>query len=195
MSGVSRRGFVQGITAALPVLVLPGRAEADAGAGAGVQTPLDDGLLRALAEVVLPSEPGAGREQVVAAFQSWLAAYEPVAERSHGYGTAEIEYLPADPAPGWNAQLRALDVEAERRHGRGFAALDVAQRRALVERQVSGNRLPPPLEAGHVALGLLAWWCDTPAAHDLAYGARIAPRTCRPLVTSSDAPALLDGGA
>lgn len=192
MSGLSRRGFVKGMAAALPVLSLPG----EAGAEPRTEAPLDDALLRALADVVLPSEVGdAGKAQAVAAFQAWLAAYEPVAERNHGYGTGDIEYLPADPSPGWNAQLRALDLESQRRHGSGFVALDVAPRRALVERHVAGNRLPSPIEADHVALGLLAWWCDTPGAHDLAYRARIAPRTCRPLATSSDAPASLDGDA
>lgn len=185
---ISRRGFVQGVAAGLPVLVLPG-------AGSGAHR-LDELLLRALAEVVLPSELGAaGVAQAVAAFQSWLAAYEPVAERSHGYGTGEIEYLPADPAPGWGAQLTALDVESVRRFSRGFIAIDTAERRTLVERHVRGNRLPSPIEADHVAVGLLAWWCDTPAAHDLAYRARIAPRTCRSLSAAHAEPVPLDGGA
>lgn len=188
MSDLSRRGFVKGMVAGLPVLSLPAAAGA-----AGPQTPLDDALLRALAEVVLPS--AADLPSAVAGFQSWLAAYQPVAERSHGYGTAEIEYTPADPAPGWSAQLRALDLEAHTRHGMGFAALDVGRRRVLVERQIGGSRLPSPLEANHVALGLLAWWCDSPAAHDLAFGARIAPRTCRPLAASPDRPAALEGDA
>jgi hypothetical protein len=50
---------------------------------------------------------------------------------------------------------------------------------------VSGDRLPAPLAAGHVALALLAHWASSPAAWDLAYGARITPATCRPL---ADAP-------
>jgi hypothetical protein len=192
MSDLSRRGFVKGALA-LPVVGMPISAAPEM----PTQTPLDDALLRALADVVLPAELGDARiAAAVAAFQSWLGGYEPVAERNHGYGTGEISYLPPDPAPGWAAQLRALDLEATKRHGQGFADADREARHALVVRHLSGERgarLPAPLEAGHVALGLLAWWCDSPGAHDLAYRARIAPNACRPLAASPEQPSPMEG--
>jgi hypothetical protein len=117
---------------------------------------LDRATLVAVGEVVLPGELGAtGRASAVDAFVAWVAGYEPVAERMHGYGYADVRYLPPDPAPGWRAQLEGLELLARRSR------------------------------AGHVALALLAHWASSPAAWDLAYGARITPASCRPL---GDAP-------
>lgn len=184
MGRVSRRTFLQ-TAAALPVLAAPAVAATSAPAQ---QPMLDPVLLRALAHTVLPSELGeAGIERAAAGFGRWVAAYEPVAEADHGYGTDALEYLPAHPGPGWAAQLQALDLEARRRSGRGFAELDHAARQELVRRHLAGERSLPRIEgARHVALGLLAWWVATPEATDLAYRARIAKETCRPL---ADAPA------
>ena len=191
MSELSRRGFVKGVAAALPVLAVPARVHA--------QTPLDAALLQAVAEAVLPSELGAdGIARATQAFQAWLAAYEPVAERSHGYGTAELDYLPPDPAPGWSAQLQALDLEAQRRHGGGFISMDVEARRVLLMRHMSserGPRLPDPLEARHVAVGLLAWWCASPAAADLCHRASIGRQSCRPLSSVMERPATRGTGS
>jgi hypothetical protein len=139
--------------------------------------------------VVLPGEIGeAGRARAVDAFVAWIAGYEPVAERMHGYGYAEVRYLPSDPAPGWRAQLEGLDLLARRTRGRAFAALGAAERQALVEGAlagVAGDRLPAPLAAPHVALALLAHWASGPEAWNLAFGAEITPTSCRPL---ADAP-------
>lgn len=191
MSELSRRGFVKGVAAALPVFAVPTRADA--------QTPLDAALLQAVAEVVLPTELGAdGIPRAARAFQEWLDAYEPVAERAHGYGTAELGYLPPDPAPGWSAQLQALDLEAQRRHGSGFTAIDVAARRSMLLRHMSserGERLPDPLEARHVAVGLLAWWCTSPGAADLCQRASIGRLSCRPLSSAAARPATLESGS
>ena len=203
MDSISRRGFVRAAAGALPVLSVPvaaglgaaacetARTAARAGAG------LDPGLLRALAAVVLPAELGeAGRESAVVAFETWLAAYEPVAEREHGYGTGEITYLGPDPAPGWSAQLQALELEATRRHGIGFAALDEDRRRELVRGALRGepDRLPAPVEAGHVAVGLIAWWVATPEANDLCHGAVIGRERCRSLDDVGNEPAPLVAG-
>ena len=145
----------------------------------------DPAALLALAEVVLPGElEASGRAGAVRDFVAWVAGYAPVAEQMHGYGDAEIRYLPPDPAPGWRAQLEGLDLLARRSRGRAFAALPPDARRALVEAalaNVPGERLPAPLAAAHVAVALVAHWASRPAAWDLAFGARIAPRTCRPL--------------
>jgi hypothetical protein len=193
MRELSRRDFLAN-AAALPVLGL--------GAETAVATPrqmeLDPVLLRALAQVVLPAElGGAGIETTVVGFERWVGAYEPAAEANHGYGTDEIDYLPPDPAPGWNAQLRALDVEATRRYGSGFAALEAGRRTELVHRHIgdAGPSLPSPLRAAHVAVGLLAWWAGTTEANDLCYRARIGRETCRPLSTAGDPPPPLDAGS
>lgn len=186
MGRVSRRAFLQ-TAAALPVVAAP----AVAATSAPAQQPMfDPVLLRALAHTVLPSELGAaGIERAAAGFERWVAAYEPVAEADHGYGTDALEYLPAHPGPGWAAQLQALDLEARRRSGRGFAELDHDARQELVRRHLAGERSLARVEdARHVALGLLAWWVATPEATDLAYRARIAKETCRPLADASAPP-------
>ena len=143
---------------------------------------LDPGLLHAVAEVVLPEELGeAGFEEATAAFVAWADAYEPVAERNHGYGTSEIRYGPPDPVPGWTAQLEALEIEAHRREGRAFTDLSPPERRALIERQPLDAEagLPDPLFAQHVVVALMAHWYRSPEAVDRCYGRRIAERSCR----------------
>ena len=158
-------------------------------AGRARDVALDRATLAAVGEVVLPGELGAaGRAGAVDAFVAWVAGYAPVAERMHGYGYADVRYLPPDPAPGWGAQLDGLELLARRSRGASFAALPITDRRTLVESALAstpGDRLPAPIAAGHVALALLSHWASSPAAWDLAYGARITPATCRPL---GDAP-------
>jgi hypothetical protein len=161
-------------------------------AGRSRDPAFDGATLAAVGEVVLPGELGeGGRTKAVNDFVAWVAGYEPVAEQMHGYGYAEIRYLPPDPAPGWRAQLEGLDLLAQRSRGARFAALPVAERRALVESALAsteGDLVPAPIAAGHVALALLAHWASSPAAWDLAYGARIGPATCRPLGDSPRRP-------
>ena len=155
---------------------------------------LDDRTLDALAEVVLPTELGSpGRAAAVNAFRDWLAAYEPAAEGIHGYGDQEITYLPADPAPGWNAQLAQLDAITRKRYGAAFADCDVARRDAVVRGQLahvrSSDRMPALVNAPHVALALLAHWCDSAGATDLVYSAKIGKETCRQLAIVTQSPA------
>lgn len=148
--------------------------------------------LDALAEVVLPGELGTtGRTRAVDAFVQWVDGYAPVAEEMHGYGYADVRYLPPDPAPAWKAQLEGLDLLARRARRAPFAALAVDARRALVTDALStlpGDHLPAPLAAPHVALALLSHWAASPGAWDLAYGARITPLTCRSLRDTSEKP-------
>lgn len=157
--------------------------------------------LRALAAVILPSELGPeGLERVVAGFQSWLAAYEPVPVLVHGYGSQEIRYGPPDPAPRWRAQLEALELEARKRHDTGFAELETAQARRLVERAIRSAPdglpdKPGALRAETIAEGLLGFFYGSPEAADLCYGRRIRHFGCRPLAASADPPAPLDGTA
>lgn len=191
MANRDRRAFLKSSAAALSGVAL-GRCAPGEGRG-GRRPGLEPGLLRALGGAVLPAgELGAeGVERVVAGFERWLEGFEPVAELNHGYGTAEIEYGLPDPAPRWRAQLEALELEARRRHGRGFADLGPGERRELVRRRVRDDPLsglPPAAEARHVAAGLLAYFYATPEATDLCYGAEIRPRTCRELRTVHEVP-------
>ena len=201
MSGTDRRTFLQRASAALTLLALPGclpeREEARDDAAASF-APAEHEVLLAMAEVLLPSELGpGGRQRVVAEFRQWTAEYDPVPELMHGYGSAEIQYGPPDPAPGWSAQLRGLDLEARRAHGAPFAALPAERRRTIVRAHLAsmpGQRLPTPVDAHHVAVALLAYFYDSPAATDLCYRARIGRNTCRVLAQSPERPAPLPAG-
>lgn len=181
-----RRTFLKRTGAALSVAATgacaPDGTRDEASGGAGASNPLDPDLLRAVAPLVLPSELGdEGREQAVRGFEQWASAYEPVAELNHGYGTDQIRYGPPDPAPGWAAQLRALELEAVRRHGRGFGSLDPGLRLGILRGHLAdeGSVLPSPLGARHVTIALMAHWFASPEATDRCYGVRISPRTCR----------------
>lgn len=189
MSDHDRRSFLKAGAAALSAAALGG---CDPRRGGEAPRPtLDPELLRATAGVALPTELGDdGVEDAVRRFERWLDGFAPVEEQNHGYGTHRIEYGPPDPAPRWAAQLRALDLEAGRRHGDGFAALDAEPRRRILRRHVTdeGPGLPSPARARHVAVGLLAWWLDTPEATDRCYGVRIRPRSCRGLSETGDRP-------
>jgi len=142
-------------------------------------------LLDAVATAVLPASLGAPAIRAATeAFVAWADGYEPVAEEMHGYGYADIRYLPADPSPAWRAQLTGLELLA-RKHGTdGFSTLPLAKRQALlgaVLRNQRGDRLPTPLSASHIAIALLAHWSSGPDAWDRALGARVAPGVCRTL--------------
>lgn len=142
-------------------------------------------LLDAVATAVLPASLGApGIRAATEAFVAWADGYEPVAEEMHGYGYADIRYLPADPSPAWRAQLTALDLLAHKHGTEGFATLPMAQRQELLRavlRDQRGDRLPAPLDANHIAIALLAHWSAGPDAWDTALGARVSPGICRTL--------------
>ena len=197
---MDRRRFVKGVSAALPVVALPGCAVdgGTVGARAGTDGVLDPALVRALAQAVLPSELSLSeRERAVAGFQQWLADYRPVVERDHGYGTGELTYTGAHPGPGWRAQLDALDLEARQRFGLGFAELDADLRERLVRAQLRRERgpLPDPADAQYVAVGLIAWWSSSSEANDVCYGRAIGRATCRPLDRTGNEPSPLEHGA
>jgi len=159
---------------------------------------LDAALLGAVGEAVLPESLGAAaRTRAVAAFTRWLSQYHPVAEEMHGYGDAEITYTPPDPAPGWNAQLAALDLLARRKHRRAFVRLGVPLRRSVLATAIGrggGARLPSdPLGAAHVAVALMSHWAASGEAADIAYGVRIARGNCRPLAGTTRHPLPLAG--
>jgi TAT (twin-arginine translocation) pathway signal sequence len=183
-----RRSFLKSaaaVTAAAAIPVQP-LAAAEQERPAPSPRALNEMLLAALGDAVLPESLGAAtRATAVREFNKWITEYSPVAEEMHGYGDAEITYTPADPAPGWNAQLEALDLLARRTKRRGFAALSIAARRDIVRRQlvsVRGAALPSnPLVATHVAVALLSHWASSYAAQDLAYDSRIMRGECRGL--------------
>lgn len=146
---------------------------------------MDRPSLDALAECVLPAELGAdGIRDAATRFVTWIDGYEPVAEEMHGYGYADIRYLPADPAPAWRAQLQALDTLARKTTRTAFAQLPIDRRRdvlAAALRGETGERLPSPLGARHVALALLAHWSASPDAWNRALGVQVTPLSCRTL--------------
>jgi len=158
-------------------------------------TGFDSALLASLGAAVLPASLGAdGQRTAVAAFVAWCEGYEPVAEEMHGYGYADIRYLPADPVPAWRAQLDGLETLAQRVHHAAFASLDLAQRQQLVEmalRDAPGADLSSPLGAHHVATALLAHWSSSPDAWNLAMGVVVSPLTCRPLAAALAKPPAL----
>ena len=165
---------------------------ADRNAAANRDEPLDRALLLALADVALPDELGApGKQSAVDAFVAWVKGYEPVAEEMHGYGYADVRYLPADPAPAWQAQLRALDTLAQKTKRSGFVQLNVTPRRdvlAIALNGERGDRLPAPLSARHIAVALVAHWASTPAAWNMALGVDVSPGACRPLDAATRKP-------
>lgn len=182
--GQDRRTFLKRSSVAVSAAALAGCVPeaGTGGAEAAARGRLDEALLQAVGEVVLPEELGGeGRQRAVAAFRAWANAYEPVAELNHGYGTSELRYAPADPVPGWAAQLEALDLEARARRGMGFAEMTTEGRALVLAGRLNdqGGTLPGPLQARHVAVALLAHWAASPGAVDLCYGRRVSPRTCR----------------
>lgn len=158
---------------------------------------LDIPRLTALAEAILPTLLSrADVERTVAGFDRWLGGYRAGAELLHRYGASEIVRTPPSPAPRWAAQLDELDREAQRQHGRAYAAVDREQRRALVAAAIAAERsegLPPVVEARHLAVALLSYWAGSTGAFDLAYRARINRLACRPLAENPDRPRALEG--
>lgn len=189
-----RRSFLKQAAAAFAVSSFaPGVAVATASGSRGT---LDERLLAALGDAMLPESLGAGgRARAVDAFRAWLAAYRPVAERAHGYGSAAITFTPADPAPGWNAQLAELDLLAQKTYGKGFADITVEQRRTVLRTPLEGVRFPrSTATATHVAVALLAHWTAASETIDLAYRARIGTQTFRPLMDNPRKPLPLARG-
>lgn len=198
MDDGDRRSFLKRSATAMSALVLtrcaPGAADSEGDPSGNAELP--GGTLRAVGDVVLPGELGsAGKERVVSGFETWLAGFRPVVEQNHGYGTSRISYGPPHPGPAWAAQLEALDLEAQHRHGSSFADLPAASREALVRNaleDLDGSGLPSPLRAGHVALALMARYYDSAEATDRCYGVQIGERTCRGLGAVSERPRPLE---
>ena len=195
-----RRDFLKSAGILLATAACGPGVDAEATSGVGTESPesvkrvarLDGAALDALGEAMLPSSLGMdGQREAVAAFVAWCDGYDPVAEEMHGYGYADIRYLPADPVPAWRAQLDGLEILAQRLHGSSFSTIPVDQRRALVSRTTlgaRGDRLPSPLAASHVAIALMSHWAASPNAWNLALGVAVSPTTCRSLDKVKDKP-------
>lgn len=200
---LSRRTFVSwlsGLGAALGVGVRVRQVDAKPRPEAGPEqgAPLDNAMLSRIGEVVLPGELGQdGFVRVSRAFSQWVADYRPGVELVHPYGSTTLRATGESPAGRWRVQLASLDREARQKHQRGFSALTRDQRRELVTTAIAAertNRMPEPLDAGHVALALVAWYFATPEAVDLCYQSRIGRNQCRPLVNAPRQPLpLMDG--
>lgn len=159
----------------------------------------DRTLLDAVAVAVLPESLGAdGIRGATDRFVAWVDGYTPVAEEMHGYGYADIRYLPADPAPAWRAQLTALDLLARKMTSQGFVQVPIAEQRRVLQaalRSERGERLPAPLAARHIAVALLSHWAASPDAWNLALGVTVSPATCRVLDDARRKPLPMAGGA
>lgn len=175
---ILRRNFLLGAAGLLPLPFLARRLHARAVAS------LDPVRLRALAAALLPAELGpAGLERAVAGFERWLAGYREGVELLHGYGTGEIHRTGPSPALRWASQLASL--------GPGFARMSIPRRQAAIRSALEGTRfgaLPAIDRAPHLAIGLLAWFYQSPGAADLCYGMAIGRNACRPLESSPRAP-------
>jgi len=190
----SRRRFLKHSVAAVTAVGVPVTAEPQARRS---RTPLSKDVLHAVAEVVLPAtelKPD-GVARVVGDFQKWLDEFEPVAEQDHPYLTSsEIVYGPADPRGRWQAQLEALDIQAQKELGKPFQSLSTAERRRAIERAIRSerlDRLPAIAEASHIAIGLTAFFYSTPEANDLCYESAIGRTRCRGLESGPQKPTVL----
>lgn len=190
-----RRDFLKSLGAAVPAYMVP-RA-----LWPWLRVDLPSERLTPVAEAVLPSGLGSeGVARIVEGFRDWLAGYRPGAERSHGYGSdsMEVRYLPPDPTPRWQSHLDELDELARRHSAADFAGLPMETRRAALRERLAGETgtaLESPVDAGHVAAALMAFYFGSAEAADRAYGASIAKETCRSLAGVGRKPEpLRDGG-
>ena len=174
-----RVGAMLGLSRTVPVSAAGNIIATDAA------SPFDAALLDALGAAVLPSELGdQGRAAALRRFSAWITGYVPGAELNHPYPAAPVTQLPASPLPAWQQQLRELDAAARAQSPGGFAGLDLPARQALIAQSLAGIKgpdLPLPIDAPHVALGLMTHFFQSPQGTDLCYRAAIGKAMCRPL--------------
>lgn len=191
----SRRAFLYSLGAGFSALLVP--------RGLWARVPfsgLDRVRMGALADAVLPSYLGEpGTTGMADRFLTWLGAYRPEAERSHGYGSGsmEIRYLPPDPTPRWEAQLDHLDTVARERFSSDFHELSREERQELVRQELAGESgagISSPEQSSHVAAALMAFHFRSPEAWNQALGARVDKWRCRSLATVGEKPPPLDSG-
>jgi hypothetical protein len=164
-------------------------------------TDAEAATLAAIAEAVLPGAlDRAGRDRVVAGFIAWVRNYKEGADRGYGYGSSTLS-APTGPSPAvrYPAQFAALERAAQTRGAASFAALDVANRRAVVEAALNEpqpvQRLPNRPTGANLVADLMGFYFSSADAWDLAYGAEIGRDKCRTLDGSDRPPApIRDGG-
>ena len=188
MPMLSRRAFLGWLAATVPITAFARRAHA----AAVVELAADARTLRAIADIVLPSELGpSGLNAEVARFQRWTAGYREGAELVHGYGTSILDFSGPTPETRWAAQLSMLDALARKQHGKRFADVAIEPRTVLLRAHLAEQK-PARLQAvgrtPHVALALVAHFYASPAATDLCYGVQIGKQTCRPLASQGRKP-------
>ena len=151
-------------------------------------------LLRDVATTVLPSAIGAkGQDEAVDSFLRWLRAYKEGVPLSHGYGEPRLVRTGPSPAPGYGAQITALQLAATDRGGR-FGALPLDARRAILDaafKTAGVDNLPQRPDGKHVVADLIAHYFRSSAANDLCYNARIGRHTFRPIRVTTVRPAPL----
>ena len=180
---ISRRNALKsfGAAAAAPLLDSHGfRLQADG---------LDPATLTAIAEVVLPSE--ADRTAAVSAFTRWIVNYKEGADTDHGYGNTRVRPTGPSPARNYPAQIAALDAAAKAKGAQGFAAANLAERRAVLEAAIADakvERLSARPTGAHIATDLMGHYFTSPAAQDLCYRAAIGRDACRGLAGSEKKP-------
>jgi hypothetical protein len=185
---LSRRSFLASLAATVPLAIVVRRAHA----AAVEYVQGDPATLDALALTVLPSQLGrAGIMREAASFRDWAAKYRENAELVHGYGTSRLRTTGPTPMTRWAAQLEQLDADAQKLRQRRFRDLSATDREQVVRDALKGERLdrmPPVVDANHVAVALLAHFYDSAGAADLCYEAQIGRQTCRPLAAQASKP-------
>jgi hypothetical protein len=191
---MQRRTWLQSIAAlvaARPFVGLRLFAQAPAFSNTDIAT------LGAIAEVVLPETIGRdGRDRAVSAFVSWVRGYREGADMGHGYGASTLRPRSGSSvAARYPAQLAALDQAARGRGAATFAALPLADRRAIVETFLNEpspvTRLPAQPTGANVVADFMGSYFTSADAWDVAYGADIGRDRCRALEGSENPPAPL----
>ena len=154
-------------------------------------------VLRDVATTVLPSEIAAkGQDAAVDEFLRWLRGYQEGVPLSHGYGEPRLVRTGPSPAPGYGAQVAALQQAATDRGGR-FGALPLPTRRAILDTAFKAagiQNLPSRPDGRHVVADLMAHYFRSSAANDLCYNARIGRHTYRAIRVTTVRPLPLNGG-
>ena len=153
-------------------------------------------VLRDVAGTVLPSVIGAkGHDEAVDDFLRWLRDYKEGVPLSHGYGEPRLVRSGPSPAPGYGAQIAALQQAAAARGAR-FGALPLDTRRAILDsafKSAGVEGLPARPNGKHPVADLMAHYFRSSVANDLCYSARIGRNTFRAIRLTTARPRPLVG--
>lgn len=185
-----RRAFIQSLLGNLALFAASRRARAQSLAPAEA-----DGVTMAqLAEVVLPSSPGAAHpEDMAAQFEEWIRNYPAGADAGYGYGFTRLRVLGPNPSAHYAEDLRQLELAA-RATGSSFVTLSVKEKQSLVRSAlttVGVTSIPSHPSGQHVASDLMSYFYSSSEGEDLCYNAAIRRKYCRGLAGSDQRPARL----